>query len=106
MIMGYNDGPNADFWGTLADSLFTTYQGSMNFLYNLSERLVNEVIRQMAINHDTTEQLIGSPIDGLVMYWNHETTPAVIPDYGPHMPSTKRRSQIKEKIQSLIFIYL
>eukprot|EP00118_Oscarella_pearsei_P025862 m.308922 g.308922 ORF g.308922 m.308922 type:complete len:589 (+) comp45072_c0_seq1:107-1873(+) len=85
LLMSYNDGSNADFWGALANPEFTTYPGSMNFLYPLTEQLVVEAVQQIKQNHgmESTEE----PLQGFVMYWNHQTAPRVVKNYGLYMPS-------------------
>ncbi|XP_065826239.1 L-amino-acid oxidase-like [Oscarella lobularis] len=87
LVMAYNDGQNAEFWGSLTDRKFSRYPGTMDFLYQMNDVLVNEAVRQIAINHNTTEDVIGKPVQGVVMYWNHDTVPSDVPNYGPNMPS-------------------
>ena len=88
LVMAYNDGQNAEFWGSLTDRKFSRYPGTMDFLYQMNDVFVNEAVRQIAINHNTTEDIIGKPVQGVVMYWNHDTVPSDVPNYGPNMPST------------------
>ena len=87
-IMAYNDASNAEFWGSLADrNTLSRFPGSVDFLYQLNNALVDEAVKQMAINHNTTEDVIGRPEQGVVMFWDHDATPGYFPNYGPNMPS-------------------
>eukprot|EP00118_Oscarella_pearsei_P003185 m.13341 g.13341 ORF g.13341 m.13341 type:complete len:582 (+) comp24697_c0_seq1:94-1839(+) len=86
LLMCYCDGPNAVFWGDNALDVLPRHEGP-DFYFPMPQALVDEGLRQLAINHNTTKEIIGTPKSALLMYWNHELSPKDIPNVGPFMPS-------------------
>ena len=53
----------------------------------MTEPLVKEAVRQLAINHNTTEDVIGKPYFGWIMVWDPDQVPRYVEGYGPYIPS-------------------
>ena len=86
-IMLYNDGQFAKFWKALASEHFDRFNTSSSAIFPMTETLVNEAVRQLAINHNTTEDVIGRPYFGWIMVWDPTLQPRHLQGYGPYMPS-------------------
>jgi hypothetical protein len=86
-IMIYNDGQFTKFWRALSSSAFDPFPTSPSAIYNMTGVLVREMTRQLAINHNTTEDVIGNPYFAWMMIWDPEQTPRSVEGYGPFMPS-------------------
>ena len=59
----------------------------MSPVFPVSEVMLEEALRQIAMNHDTTDAVIGRPYFASFMMWNHALTPVNVVGYGPYMPS-------------------
>lgn len=86
-IMLYNDGQFAKFWKALASEHFDSFSTASSAVFPMTETLVNEVVRELAINHNTTEDVIGRPYFGWIMVWDPTLLPKNVEGYGPYMPS-------------------
>lgn len=87
-ILLYNDGSFANYWSPLTSPHFKPFSGSSPpSVFPVTETLVQEALRQIAVNHNITEDVIGHPYFGSFMMWNHEFTPDNVPGYGPYIPS-------------------
>jgi uncharacterized protein with NAD-binding domain and iron-sulfur cluster len=87
-ILLYNDGKAANYWSPLVAPVFKPFSGmQLPSIFPVTEALVGEALKQIAVNHNTTEDIIGRPYFAAFMIWNHDHTPVNIPGYGPYMPS-------------------
>ena len=86
-VMIYNDGQFSKIWRALATSTFKQFPTSSSAIYPMTEVLVTEVVRQLAINHNTTEDVIGRPYFAWIMVWDPDQLPRLVKGYGPFMPS-------------------
>ena len=92
--MFYNDGQYAKFWKALASSKikkvtskFDGFKTSSSAIFPMSELLLTEAIRELAINHNTSEDVIGKPYFGWTMVWDPDQVPGYVEGYGPYIPS-------------------
>ncbi|XP_062520736.1 aplysianin-A-like [Corticium candelabrum] len=86
-IMIYNDGYYSNNWSPLSSTDFKQFGGSMSPVFPVSEVMLEEALRQIAMNHNTTDAVIGRPYFASFMMWNHALTPVNVVGYGPYMPS-------------------
>ena len=103
-IMLYNDGQFSKFWRALATSTSKQFPTSPSAIYPMTDVLVAEVVRQLAINHNTTEDVIGRPYFAWMMGWYPDQPPRVVEGYGPFMPSQLTRDQSVKLIVSISFL--
>ena len=73
-------------------------------IFPVTEALVEEALKQIAINHKTTEDVIGHPYFASFMAWNHDLTPVNIPEYGPYMPSQSTDSSLFDDLYNNVMI--
>ena len=86
-IMLYNDGRFARFWKALASDSFNKFRTSNSAIFPMTDTLVKEVVKELALNHNTTEDVIGQPYFGWIMVWDNDLLPRYVEGYGPYMPS-------------------
>ncbi|XP_062515398.1 aplysianin-A-like [Corticium candelabrum] len=86
-IMLYNDGQFAKFWEALASDSFNKFPTSNSAIFPMTDTLVKEVVKELALNHNTTEDVIGRPYFGWIMVWDNDLLPRYVEGYGPYMPS-------------------
>jgi phytoene dehydrogenase-like protein len=86
-VMLFNDGPFAKFWKALASPKFKNFTTSSSAVFPMTEPLVKEAVRELAINHNTTLDVIGWPYFGWIMVWDPDETPGYVEGYGPYIPS-------------------
>jgi hypothetical protein len=86
-IMIYNDGQFSQFWRALATSAFKQFPTSPSAIFPMTDVLVEEAVRQLAITHNTTNDVIGTPYFAWMMGWFPDQTPSLVQGYGPFMPS-------------------
>eukprot|EP00118_Oscarella_pearsei_P017823 m.179141 g.179141 ORF g.179141 m.179141 type:complete len:583 (+) comp39208_c0_seq7:120-1868(+) len=82
----YNDAKNVNFWSAMSNDKMEAFPGPKS-PYPLTKPMVEEAIYQLAINHNTSINKIGTPTSGVFMAWDHEKAPHFIEGYGPYMPS-------------------
>ena len=102
-VMLYNDGPFARFWETLASDSFNKFPTSNSAIFPMTDTLVKEAVRELALNHNTTEKVIGRPYFGWIMVWDNDLLPRKVEGYGPYMPS-KIHIYIHAK-RTLLYLY-
>ena len=74
MIMMYGNNAQAQFWADLAvdtDDDITTVPGPEVF-FPTTEPMVAQALRQLAINHNTTVDRIGTPNRAMFQLWSAE----------------------------------